>query len=81
MTNARAAARMRRSSLRESGDIEYDADVVVGLQRAGLDDAPVYAVELGFLKNRMGRLGWAREPFQFDARTQRFMEPDRREVA
>lgn len=68
------------ADLRESGDIEYDADVVVGLQRVGLEDAPVYDVELGLLKNRTGRLGWAKEPFRFDARTQKFMEQDGREI-
>lgn len=69
------------ADLRESGDIEFDADVVVGLRRAGLDDAPVYDVEIGILKNRSGRIGWAKQPYRFDGRSQKFMEPALREVA
>jgi replicative DNA helicase len=62
------------SDLRESGDIEYDADVVIGLRRVGLDDVPEYDVRVGILKNRSGRIGWCNEPFTFDARFQRFYE-------
>ena len=79
--NERDKRRPGLSDLRESGDIEYDADVVIGLHRTGLDDTPAYDVEIGILKNRTGRIGWAREPFSFDARYQRFMEPAYRQGA
>lgn len=72
--NERDKRRPAISDLRESGDIEYDADVVIALNRTGLDDAPAYDVEVGILKNRTGRIGWAKDPFTFDARYQRFME-------
>lgn len=72
--NERDKRRPVLSDLRESGDIEFDADVVMALNRIGLDDAPAYDVDIGLLKNRSGRIGWAKEPFSFDARYQRFME-------
>ena len=62
------------ADLRESGDIEFDADVVVGLHRVSMDDLSPYEVEVGLLKNRTGHTGWCRDPYRFDGRTQRFME-------
>lgn len=62
------------ADLRESGDIEYDADIVLALRRVAFEDAPVTEIEVGLLKNRTGRIGWAREPYDFDARHQVFRE-------
>ena len=67
--------------LRESGDIEFDADVVVALRRTDMEDAPVYDVDVGILKNRTGRVGWAGTPLSFDARHQTFREIDTRYAA
>ena len=66
------------ADLRESGDIEFDADVVLALRRADMEDAPVYDVDIGILKNRTGRVGWAATPLSFDARHQTFREIDTR---
>lgn len=66
------------ADLRESGDIEFDADVVVALRRPTIEDAPTYEVEVGILKNRTGRIGWAIEPLQFDATRQTFRQIDTR---
>ncbi|MGE0295036.1 MAG: replicative DNA helicase [Hyphomonadaceae bacterium] len=66
------------ADLRESGDIEFDADVVIALRRAAVEDTPVYDVEAGIIKNRTGRVGWASAPLQFDARHQTFREIDAR---
>lgn len=62
------------ADLRESGDIEFDADVVVGLRRVNMDEVSPYEVDVGLLKNRTGHTGWSRDPYRFDGRTQRFLE-------
>lgn len=70
----RNARRPVLADLRESGDIEYDADIVLALRRITFEDAPVAEVEIGLLKNRTGRVGWARDPYDFDAKHQVFRE-------
>ena len=50
---------MRLSDLRESGAIEQDADIVIGLYRTQVDDpvADPHQAELVILKNRSGPIG------------------------
>lgn len=58
------------SDLRDSGNIEQDIDVGIFLH-AGDDDTQI---EIGLLKNRLGRKGWLNENFTFDGATQTFRE-------
>ena len=69
---ARADKRPQLSDLRESGEIEQEADVVIGLYRDEMyrDDSPDRGVlEAGVIKHRNGPTGVAR--LAFDGRTQR----------
>ncbi len=62
-------------SLRDSGNVEQDADVVIFLHvDPAQKNQPVKRVEIGFEKNRNGRVGWLGEEFQFDGACQTFRE-------
>lgn len=66
--------RPRLSDLRDSGSIEQDADVVIGLNpTSDLDQQGRPSIEIGILKNRGGPRGWIPESVTFDGRTQRFI--------
>lgn len=67
--------RPKLSDLRDSGAIEQDADVAIFLHSDddSEEEGPV-SVEIGVLKTRYGKRGWLPARFQFDGRTQRFME-------
>lgn len=53
----RRADKPNLSDLKESGDIEQDADVVLGLWAKDRDDAPCWPVNWTVMKNRNGGLG------------------------
>lgn len=63
--------RPKLSDLRDSGNIEQDIDVGVFLHQ---EDEESDYVDIGLLKNRIGRKGWLPESFIFDAPTQSFKE-------
>ncbi|MBI2798994.1 MAG: hypothetical protein HYX63_01705 [Gammaproteobacteria bacterium] len=67
------------SDLRDSGNLEQDADVVIMLHADGDPDPNGRVqVEIGLLKLRDGVRGWLPCSFEFDGRTQRFREIDKR---
>lgn len=68
------------SDLRDSGNLEQDADVVLMLHADNDPDSQGRVdVEIGLLKLRDGVRGWLPCTFQFDGRTQRFRELEREE--
>jgi len=63
------------SDLRDSGNLEQDADVVLMLHATTEpDEAGRIELDIGLLKCRDGMKGWLPCKFQFDGRTQRFRE-------
>jgi len=64
------------ADLRDSGNIEQDADACIFLHvEANTEDgANGSPIEIGLLKNRMGRKGWLSERFAFDGRSQQLRE-------
>jgi replicative DNA helicase len=62
------------ADLRDSGNIEQDADVCLFLHSEADDSQPVIGMQLGLLKNRGGRRGWIGKTVHFDGRLQRFEE-------
>jgi len=67
--------RPRADDLRDSGNIEQDADVIVMLHTGQEDRAqPQRPVQIGIVKNRLGPSLWFKERFEFDGATQRFYE-------
>jgi len=67
--------RPRADDLRDSGNIEQDADVIVMLHTGQEDRAqPRRPVQIGIVKNRLGPSLWFEERFEFDGATQRFYE-------
>ncbi len=63
------------SDLRDSGNLEQDADIVLMLHAKGDPDSQgCVDVDIGLLKLRDGVRGWLPCPFEFDGRTQRFRE-------
>ncbi len=74
--NAKESARPRLDGLRDSGEIEQDADVVIALHGdLDADRNGDRSVEIGLLKNRGGRVGWLdHHHFMFRGRIQRFDE-------
>lgn len=72
------------SDLRDSGNIEQDADIVIALNgRIDTNESGLRDVDIGILKNKDGETGWMEGMFQFDGATQTFRERDRsyREVS
>jgi len=65
----------REDDLRDSGNIEQDADVIV-MAHVPKDERgkPVKTVRLGVVKNRAGPKLWIAANFQFDGQTQTFRE-------
>lgn len=59
--------------LRDSGEIEQDADIVLALH-SELSEKPRRDVQLGILKNRGGRVGWLTERVEFEGAYQSFRE-------
>lgn len=67
--------RPTKADLRDSGEIEGDADIIIALNGdLDQDEDGNRDVEIGFLKHRGGRVGWLSERFQFQGRTQRFVQ-------
>jgi len=66
----------RMSDLRDSGNLEQDADGVFALHSEDEDDRATKDVEIGVLKWRIGVKGWM-NGFAFNGRYQRFEETDR----
>jgi replicative DNA helicase len=65
--------RPRLSDLRDSGNVEQDADAVIALHSSSSADGNGRrSIEIGVLKNRSGRTGWLPEAVTFDGKTQRF---------
>jgi replicative DNA helicase len=67
------------SDLRDSGNLEQDADVCLFIHSEGDDEAKIVDVELGLLKNRDGMRGWIGERFQYNKQTQVFEQIMERE--
>lgn len=64
------------SDLRDSGNIEQDADVCLFLHTDALDSEALLPMKFGLLKNRGGRRGWIKKRIDFDGATQRFIETE-----
>lgn len=62
------------ADLRDSGNIEQDADVALFLHTEAEDSEKLIAMQFGLLKNRGGRRGWIGKRIDFDGATQRFTE-------
>lgn len=75
---SRAVERERRrpvlADLRDSGNIEQDADLCLFLHSEAEDSQVVVPMQLGLLKNRAGRKGWIGLPLLFDGAVQEFRE-------
>lgn len=60
--------------IRECGDIEQDADVIIALN----PKSPFYegsrTMEVGYLKSRLSQAGWCQSEFSFNGRYQQFKE-------
>jgi replicative DNA helicase len=75
--NRRSAVENRKpqlADLRDSGNIEQDADVAIFLHSDDESENGPTRIEIGVLKSRYGRKGWLPQRFEFDGRTQRFCE-------
>lgn len=62
------------SDLRDSGNLEQDADVCLFLHSDAEDNKAAIKIELGLLKNRGGRKGWIEKTVMFNGATQTFTE-------
>ena len=62
------------ADLRDSGNIEQDADACLFLHSEAEDQQATVPVELGLLKNRGGRKGWLSKRVLFNGATQTFHE-------
>lgn len=71
----REKRRPRLSDLRDSGNIEQDADICIFLHSDNEDENEATTdIDIGILKTRFGKKGWLPAHFQFDGRIQRFKE-------
>lgn len=66
------------ADLRDSGNVEQDADVCLFLHTDALDNEAQIDMHLGLLKNRGGRRGWISDIVVFDGATQTFRQDGRR---
>jgi replicative DNA helicase len=64
------------ADLRDSGNVEQDADVCLFLHTDALDSESVIPMKFGLLKNRGGRRGWIKKRIDFDGAKQRFIETE-----
>lgn len=62
------------SDLRDSGNVEQDADICLFLHSESDDTVADPVIQLGLLKNRAGRRGWIGTKVVFDGATQTFRE-------
>ena len=62
------------ADLRDSGNIEQDADACLFLHSEAEDNQATLTMELGLLKNRGGRKGWIGRRISFNGATQTFQE-------
>lgn len=70
------------ADLRDSGNIEQDADIVIALSgRIDTNQQGMRDVDVGILKNKDGETGWLEGMFQFDGATQTFRESQRERAA
>jgi replicative DNA helicase len=61
-------------NLRESGQIEQDADIVIMIHRSMQADTDTKTADIMVCKNRFGPIGHTNERVEFDRRTQRFFQ-------
>ena len=61
-------------NLRESGQIEQDADIVVMIHRSMKADTDTRTADIMVCKNRFGPIGHTNERVEFDRKTQRFIQ-------
>ncbi len=66
------------ADLRDSGNIEQDADVCLFLHTDVEDNQALLPMRFGLLKNRGGRRGWIGTRVDFDGATQRFVDSGER---
>lgn len=61
-------------NLRESGQIEQDADIVVMIHRSMTADTDTKTADIMVCKNRFGPIGHTNDRVEFDRKTQRFFQ-------
>ena len=61
-------------NLRESGQIEQDADIVVMIHRSMTAGSDTKTADIMVCKNRFGPIGHTNERVEFDRKTQRFIQ-------
>ena len=79
ISRAGANERPELIHLRESGNIEQDANTIIALHRKSADASPgpsgqipPASIEIGVLKARYGVTGWIATPYEFDGSHQTF---------
>ena len=60
--------------IRECGDIEQDADVIIALNPKSPFFEGSRTMEVGYLKSRLSQAGWCQSEFSFNGRYQQFKE-------
>lgn len=61
-------------NLRESGQIEQDADIVIMIHRSMQADTDTRTADIMVCKNRFGPIGHTNKRVEFDRKTQRFIQ-------